>query len=244
MALWVNRQRQKIKTKKLSAQSIDMLIKIGFTDMSESEISFRARGKSWETHFAKLEEYRRTNGHVRVPRNFDEDPTFGQWVTTMRHQVKTKKLSADKIEKLTEIGILEESENYTPWETHFAKLEEYRCTNGHVRVPRNFDEDPTFGQWVVAMRHQVKTKKLSADKIEKLTEIGILEESENYTPWEAHFAKLEEYRRTNGHVRVPRKYDEDPTFGQWVATMRHQVKTNKLSADKIEKLIYLGILNK
>ena len=94
------------------------------------------------------------------------------------------------------------------------------------------------------MRHQVKTKKLSADKIEKLTEIGILEESENYKPWETHFAKLEEYKRVNGHVRVPKNYDEDPTFGQWVATMRHQVKTKKLSADKMGRLINLGILDK
>lgn len=234
---WITYLRSRDKSGLIPNDLRDKLVEIGFF---EKNLHYTY----WESNFKKLQDYKKVHGHVRVPKGGHVDSKFSNWVRLMRYQVRNKMLTEDKAKMLIEIGILESSLSKTPWETHFAKLQEYKRKYGHVRVPKDGNGDRTFGQWVATMRHQVKTGGLPIDKKKKLIKIGILEESTNYIPWEKRYVQLQEYKRKYGHVRVPIDGNGDRTFGQWVATMRHQVKTKKLPPDKVEQLVKLGILEK
>jgi hypothetical protein len=237
---WIRYLRRKYNQNLLPPNIAQRLIPLGFFDNRKATASKKVT--SWENHFLKLQKFKRKYSHVRVPKNGDGDPTFAQWVATMRHQARNNKLSPDKTRRLVAIGIFENNDRYTPWETHFSQLEDYKRKHGHVRVPKDGDGDFTFGQWVATMRHQARNNKLSPDKVQRLIAIGIFEKNAHYTSWETHFSLLEDYKRKHGHVRVPVSGEGNPTFGQWVATMRHQVKSRKLPVDKIDKLIRIGIL--
>jgi hypothetical protein len=92
---WVNKQRQRVKTKKLAADRIAKLDSLGFQWNVLVD---------WDVRFGELVDYLRVNRHCNVPRSYEPNPQLGRWVDTQRQLRKKGKLAADRIAKLDSLG--------------------------------------------------------------------------------------------------------------------------------------------
>jgi hypothetical protein len=76
------------------------------------------------------------------------------------------------------------------------------------------------------------------DRYEKLVGIGFTFEDARFATdhekWNTRFMKLVEYKEKNGHCNIPTTKNE--SLGTWIYTQRALFKSNKLKADRHEKL--------
>jgi hypothetical protein len=90
-------------------------------------------------------------------------------MSTQRVFKKKGKLPADKIQQLDEVGFvwdLRESQ----WDTRFKELLAYKSAHGNVSVPRGgFNE---LANWINKQREVYKNGKISAERVQRLEEIG------------------------------------------------------------------------
>jgi hypothetical protein len=93
----VNTQRQLIRKDKLDPDRQKQLEEIGFGWVLASA--------TWDEMCALLEQFKKREGHCKVPQSHTEDEAnLGKWVDNQR-QLKTKeKLDPDRQKRLEEIG--------------------------------------------------------------------------------------------------------------------------------------------
>ncbi|KAL7448596.1 hypothetical protein ACHAWC_000756 [Mediolabrus comicus] len=194
--------------------------------------------EQWDKRFGQLVEYHRVNGHCNVPRSYEPNPQLGEWVNTQRQFVKTKKLAADRVAKLEQLGF-RWNVRVDKWDVRFGELVEYHRVNGHCNVPRSYEPNPQLGEWVNTQRQFVKTKKLAADRVAKLEQLGF-RWNVRVDKWDVRFGELVEYHRVNGHCNVPKRYEPNRQLGSWVNTQRAYRRKGKLAADRVAKLEELG----
>lgn len=145
-------------------------------------------GFSWGEMFGKLKEYKTEFGHCNVPKR---DGPLGSWVANQRTKFRENELDQDKVELLNSIGFVwqvrmarkfkKTVKNGTAgritvhdvcFDDTLEKLKKFKQVHGHCSVPQRYEEDIQLGRWVKNKRSQRRKGLLSADKVEKLCEIG------------------------------------------------------------------------
>ena len=125
--------------------------------------------EKWNKCFMELVEYKEKNGHCNIPAT---NGSFGTWISYQRALFISKKLEADRHEKLVGIGFVFEDAKVAmenvKWNTRFVELVEYKEKNDHCNVPTN---NGSFGRWISTQRTLFRSKKLKEDRYEKL--VGI-----------------------------------------------------------------------
>lgn len=58
--------------------------------------------------------------------------------------------------------------------------------------------------------------------------------------WEKSYQELVAYKEHFGHCNIPISYEANPPLGAWAFSQRMAFKKDKLSQDRIDKLIELG----
>jgi len=101
------------------------------------------------------------------------------------------------------------------WQDMYAQLEEYRREEGHCRVPVKYEDSPALGLWVGTQRTAYHQGKLDDERAALLEALGFVWDPLE-ADWQDMYAQLEEYRREEGHCRVPVKYEDSPALGLWV----------------------------
>ena len=91
---WVSNMRR--RRANIHSQRKCRLESIGFV--------WDARDHTWESMFAKLDEYRQKHGNCLVPSKYKEDPSLGDWVSRQRQQRASDKLDSTRRERLESIG--------------------------------------------------------------------------------------------------------------------------------------------
>jgi hypothetical protein len=129
--------------------------------------------KFWHQQHKKLVEFKRMNGHCRVPRLFEQDKSLGQWVAMQRNNHKHNKLRLDRKRLLDEIGFSwkDERANSMLWHQQHEKLVEFKRTNGHCMVPHRYEQDKALGRWVVKQRVIRALNKMRPDRQELLDKL-------------------------------------------------------------------------
>ena len=195
---------------------------------------------SWEEAFGELAAYKATHGHCNVPQLFitENGMKLGQWVINQRANYSHSKLSADRIQRLENLGFVWDSYEGA-WEEGFTQLAAYKATHGHCNVPQLFitENGMKLGQWVINQRANYSHSKLSADRIQRLENLGFVWDSYEGA-WEEGFTQLVAYKATYGDCNVPYKFvtENGMKLGQWVDRQRQFYKNGKLSADRIQRL--------
>jgi len=188
--------------------------------------------ENWNIHFMELEKYKEKNGHCYCPQ---KNGSLGHWVSTQRNSFRSKKLKADRYEKLVGIGFVFEDarfpSNNVKWNIHFMELEKYKEKNGHCNCPQR---NGSLGKWINCQRTLFRSKKLMADRYEKLVGIGLIFED---NVWNRRFMELVEFKEKNGHCNCPTKND---SFGKWISNQRTLFRSKKLKEDRYEKLVGIG----
>jgi hypothetical protein len=152
-------------------------------------------------HFMELKEYKENNGHCNVPTN---NGSLGKWIQTQRLLLRSKKLKADRYEKLVGIGFTFVYKSNV-WNIHFMELVKYKENNGHCNIPTK--KNGSLGSWISIQRLLFRFKKLKADRYEKLVGIGFTFEDVTVLEfkgkldqqWQDMYQKLLEHKETNGH---------------------------------------------
>jgi hypothetical protein len=123
----------------------------------------------------------------------------------------------------------------------FNLMLEFKQKHGHCKVPREYNENPKLGRWVSQWRYRYREyKRTSGQKgdpkrMKRLESIGLVDDIttgyENMrakcTRWDDILKLLLEFKQKHGHLRVPRKYNENPKLGRWASQWRYKYREYK-----------------
>jgi hypothetical protein len=173
LASWVFVQRNKRRAGRLPAERIRRLDEIGFdweiTDLEKT---------GWKQCWARLMEFRKRFGHCHVPATWKEDRALGYWVTQLRYQRNKGLLSEARIRQLDEVGFVWDAQTQRRsaqnprWLAWLARLEEFHRQHGHWLVPAGYTEFRSLRIWMDRQRLHYRLGKLSADRRQRLEQIG------------------------------------------------------------------------
>jgi hypothetical protein len=236
LGTWISYQRVLFRSKKLMTDRHEKLVGIGFTF---EDARFASDHEKWNRCFMELVEYKEMNGHCNIPITTG---SLGSWIAHQRLLFRSKKLKADRHEKLVEIGFTFVYESNI-WNTQFMELVKYKEKNGNCNIPTN---KGSLGNWIRHQRRLFRSNKLKKDRYDKLVEIGLtfedvtaLEFKGNLDQqWQNMYQKLfEDHKEMKGHCYIPRRIG---SLGNWIELQRTLFRSKKLKADRYEKLVAIG----
>jgi superfamily II DNA or RNA helicase len=224
---WLGTQRKLYKSGKLTEDRIRRLDSVGFTwDPLDAE---------WDLRYNELKVHQTLFGNSNAP---VKNSPLGNWMGTQRALYRSRRLSEERVRRLTEIGfkwaIFDEG-----WDSKFAELKAYEKQFGNTNVPLRWPENPPLGHWVSAQRMRFKSGELSEERTRRLSKIGFAWDTLD-AEWDANFAELKAYQKEFGNCAVPTRYKEDSFLGQWVSTQRAHYASGKLSKERVRDLTEIG----
>ena len=215
---WVSVQR--IKRSELPLVRIQCLESLGFT--------WDPLSQQWEDAFSALQEFKKREGHLRVPRSHIESKVrLGDWIHTQR--LRKKNLTNIQIKRLSDTGF-----SFDPhteqWELAYLALTQFHKKEGHCRVPqKHFQDGIKLGLWVGVQRRNKGL--LTKGRLHRLNTLGFSWDPLN-EQWEEAYNSLVEFQKREGHCRVPKHAGN--TLGIWADTQRRN--KGRLSVDRINRL--------
>jgi hypothetical protein len=130
---------------------------------------------SWEFWLGLLAAYKDEHGNCNVNQTHVSEDNFnlGEWVGNQRASYRQKKLSAERIRRLEDIGFVWDSLE-AAWENGYRLLGAYKDEHGDCDVPRAHVSEDNFnlGNWVGTQRTSYRQEKLSAERIQRLEDVG------------------------------------------------------------------------
>lgn len=170
---WVSRQRKLKQQGLLSEDRRRRLEALGIDWRTGDSATPR-----WERCFLRLLEFRRRFGHCHVPAEWAENITLGRWVVKTRRLKRAGRLSADKVSRLNEAGFVwdpigkRQVEHDAVWSEWLAQLIAFHQKHGHWRVPTEQHRFHRLRVWMDNQRISYHRGWLSADRIQRLEEVG------------------------------------------------------------------------
>jgi len=216
---WIRHQRTVFRSNKLKADRYEKLMGIGFVF---EDVRFASNGNA---HEDVVEEH--TIAATRIVE--EEGITDINGNVTSLEGMPALHNPPPMNSKRKEIGA-----NVENWDRHFMELVEYKEKNGHCNIPTN---KGSLGNWIELQRKLFRSKKLKADRYENLVGIGFVFED---VRWNYFFMELVKYKETNGHghcFEVPKTLP----LGQWIERQRKLFRSKKLTVDRYDKLVGVGI---
>jgi superfamily II DNA or RNA helicase len=230
LGVWCLVQRTAYKSNKLLPERIRRLENIGF--------AWDSLDSRWEEMFAALVAYKQAHGDCNVPATWQENPKLVQWGHVQQRTYRKNTLSAERIQRLEEIGFVWER-NESVWEEMFATLIRNKQTYGDCNVSARRETNPKFAQWCTTQRKMHKENRLQLERVQRLEQQGFVWD-QLAARWNEMFAALADYKNTHGNCNVPSAWKENPKLGMWCGTQRRDYKSQKLSIDRAEQLIQIG----
>jgi hypothetical protein len=231
-----------------------LLKDLGFTFVASK--GRKSKATKWDTTFEELKRYKAKHGTMDIPDSDESNAELAGWIKCQRRYQRDKSLRKDRYEKLKAMGFDfgGPSQVRVSWENQFQALIDFKKETGHLKVPTNYEPNPSLYFWIGTQRQAYKHGKLSDERIEKLTELGLALEIEKSrerpkgksgpgflspNEWNRCFASLVKYKEEHGDCNVSQREQED-RLGPFVHYMRYYHKHGKLSEEQIKKLTDIG----
>jgi hypothetical protein len=121
-------------------------------------------------------------------------------------------------------------------------LLEYIEENGNAFVPYDYKSKcgVPLGRWVYWKCKDYEEDNIPPMHVQALNDVGIFWELKH--EWPVRFGELLEYKEKRGSTLVPYDFKENTSLGRWVGTQRTMYKAEKLSEERIQKLIDVGFV--
>ena len=246
---WLNEQKQIYRGNRngkiLTKEQIARLEEIGIFWEDKSAVD---KVSVWEQNYTEAKKFYLSNGHLNVPNDYltSDGKKLNAWIIRQRALYKTKKLSAEQVARLENIGMV-----WTPddaWEVGFEHARSYFEKHGDLLVMSQYvcNDGYKLGNWITNQRANKtsgnKYGKLSSEQITRLERIGMVWNVQEYQWLRSYETALQYYER-NGNIRVPRgvRYG-NIDLQSWVSEQRKRYKQGKLSEERICKLSRIGII--
>jgi superfamily II DNA or RNA helicase len=196
-------------------------------------------GGPWDEHFGELVAYIERFGDCDVPTRWKENRLLATWVVGQRQARKLGELTAEKIEKLDQIGFFWDPLE-TLWLDYLEQLAAFRRTHGHSNPSQLLREEKRLGAWVAKLRLRRGAGLLSAERIAQLDALGMIW-SPRDDAWQRMFSELAEYHRKHGHAHVSTGDVGKHRLAHWLTVQRRRHRERKLSEEQIKLLTNLEI---
>lgn len=248
LGTWLNTQRLVYAGKArgiLTDEQVEKLNAIGMRWESVKDIA-------WEKFYTAAKEYFTEYGNL-LPAVTDKayhGVKLAQWVAQLRSSRKSgigsAYLTDERIKLLDEIGMVWDVPDYL-FEKSFAALLEFYRENGNSDVPCYYvtADGLRLGTWVFNIRSRRKKigqgAELTEEQIKRLDELGFSWDGRHKNTWDKAYLAACEYKKKNGDLKIPVAYvsKDGIKLGVWI---RHQIDIGeKLSTEKKEKLLALGV---
>jgi Helicase associated domain len=158
--------------------------------LEELGMDFDLRAAKWHTRYLELLEYKKTHGHMVVPKKYPVNQQLSNWCSTQRRHYKLMKadkssqLTKERAELLDEVGFeweisVEQRANTTykkTWDEFYAELCVFKDDTGSCVMQD--DSDPELKQWCEKQRTDCRAFQssqpttMTKEQVEKLSRIG------------------------------------------------------------------------
>ncbi|WP_201714255.1 Helicase associated domain protein [Rossellomorea arthrocnemi] len=205
-----------------------------------NDIELRLKN-AWEYRYEQIKEFYRVNGHCMVKRNY-KNKQLAYWVVTQRKLYSKGILEKERLDKLNELNFEWGAEEQ--WRLRFKDLLNYYEEFGTANVPKRYKvKDFGLGEWTIWLRNLYKKGKLSKEQIDLLEGIRFIWDMREFR-WEEMYEELMEYKKEHGDCNVRRnannKNAKNKELALWVSNQRKFYRQEKLSGERINKLIEIG----
>ena len=272
LGMWINTQRKKYKSGKLSKERILLLEDIKMVwkfhnkypleENLENDVESKNLLK-WNRMYNLAKEYYEKNGNLLIPHSYlvnfgGETYRLGNWVHNQRNFYKRGKLTQNKIKLLEDLGIkwsdVKRGVLDRKWLIMYKETLKYYNENGNLVIPNDYivtinGIDYLLKKWIINQKNYLNSGKLSEDKKELF--IKLINLSDIRCVYDLKFMKYyslcKEYYIEHGDLHVPFNYEvivngEVIKLGWWINSQRMSYKRAKLSDEKIKMLEQLGMI--
>jgi hypothetical protein len=194
--------------------------------------------EEWAKHYSKLLKFREKTGHCRIPFPYAEDEELGLWASTLRQMKLSKNIDKRSEQMLQEIGFQWTfSKAQEDWDKMCSLLYRFSKQHGHFDYTST---DSRLVASVLTVRKKVASGSLSADRYERLLQIGVKwQELDKF--W---FRKLESLKilihKKRAGFKVPENHSS--SIGTWVKVQKLLVRYDSLSLARRKALRGIGLV--
>ena len=213
---------------------------------------------SWDLMYEKAKDYYTRNGNLEVPYKYKtaDGYSLGHWILTQK-RVRIGDtpgiLSAERIAKLDEIGMVWSGYRDLAWERNFEAAKEYYDTFGNLNVVARYVTETglNLGAWIARLRilrkNQSQQRYLTPERIQALDEVGMVWDVADHL-WQQYYGACLTYYHAHGNLNIPAKYitADGLRLGVWVNTIRSAYHGKRLDyrllPEQINALDELGMI--
>lgn len=234
---WILRQRQLYKSNSLTDEQIKKLDSIGMDWMDRVD-------RIWENGFIEAKNYSEEYGNLSVPKNYRSNTDFplGIWIQRQRSLYKNKKISDDRIKRLTDVGM-----NWNPdnWESRFDLVKQYYEEHGNINISqKEVIQGVWLGKWILSQKKAMESGKLTNEQIEMLKTLPMEEVGRKDNRWWSMYEEAKKYYLKFGNLNVPMDYitSSGKKLSDWIIRQRRNNKLGKMPLEHKEKLDDIGFV--
>ena len=234
---WIGRQKQLHRTNSLSNDQIMKLNSIGMDWMDRVD-------RIWEKGFLEAKKYYEKYGDLNVPVKYETDNLFslGTWIQRQRSLYKNKKISDDRIKRLTDIGMKWNLDN---WKFRFDLVKKYYEEHGNINISqKEVIQGVWIGKWIVSQKKAMESGKLTNEQIEMLKTLPMEEVGRKDNRWWSMYEEAKKYYLKFGNLNVPMDYitSSGKKLSDWIIRQRRNYKLGKMPLEHKEKLDDIGFV--
>lgn len=234
---WILRQRQLNKSNSLNDEQIKKLDSIRMDWMDRMD-------RVWENGFIEAKNYSEEYGNLSVPKNYRSNTDFplGIWIQRQRSLYKNKKISDDRIKRLTDVGM-----NWNPdnWKSRFDLVKQYYEEHGNINISqKEVIQGVWLGKWILSQKKAMESGKLTNEQIEMLKTLPMEEVGRKDNRWWSMYEEAMKYYLKFGHLNVPMDYltSSGKKLSDWIIRQRRNYKLGKMPSEHKEKLDDIGFV--
>ena len=229
---WVNNRRYLYREGRLSLDQIQKL---------ESVVGWfwDPYGAQWEEGYGYLQRFVDREGHSQMSHEQREDGfALGRWVIRQRAAKNKGRCSAERAARLESLPGWTWDSKAAEWDRALMLLQRFADREGHLQIPIRHSEDGVrLHSWATRQRQAYKSRKLGAERINRLGGLSGWNWEPYEAQWEAGIRYLEAFVIREGHARVPpRHLEDDFRLGSWAAQQRQTYRAGKLSRSRVRQL--------
>ena len=234
---WILRQRQLNKSNSLTDEQVNRLDSIGMDWMDRVD-------RIWENGFIEAKNFSEEYGNLSVPKNYRSNTDFplGVWIQRQRSLYKNKKISDDRIKRLTDIGMKWNPDN---WEYRFNLVKQYYEEHGNINISqKEVIQGVWLGKWIVSQKKSMQEGKLTHEQTEMLKTLPMEEVGRKDNRWWSMYEEAKKYYLEFGNLNIPMDYltSSGRKLSDWIIRQRRNYKLGKMPSEHKEKLDEIGFI--
>jgi len=158
------------KKENIAPERIQKLNNIGFDWSTNPNLD-----EAWNNGYEHLKKYIKQYGDSLVPRGFMLDGfAVGTWTSKNKYEKKINVITPEREKKLNELGLIWNILDYK-WNIALEYFKKYIKENESVLVPKRCKYDEfKLGQWVSQQRRDKIDKRITAERIKILDDLGFV----------------------------------------------------------------------